>query len=288
MSQFAIVGLTMRGQIISRRACLAATVTGALLFASSYSVPARGDDDPWPEIHKSVFSSRPIEEPASGLQIFAPNQAEDAAVVPVSITIAPKLVTEIRSLTLLIDRNPVPVAATFAFADAFRAAPDSAERSITTRIRVDAFSRVRAVAETMDGRLLMASKFVIGAGGCSAPAQKDAEKALSELGKTQVKLSSDPARSSTWREAQIMIKHPNFTGMQMNKATGDYTPARFVEAIDVRSGGELLFKMTAGISISENPNIRFTFGTSTPADLEFTAKDTDGAAFHGSSRPDPS
>ena len=249
--------------------------------------PARAGDDPWPDIQKNVFSGRAVQDAGPRLEIFAPGQAEDAAVVPVSIKIAPDLVGKLRSLTLIIDRNPAPVAATFAFADAFRATADAADRSIATRVRVDAFSRVRAVAETTDGELLMASRFVIGAGGCSAPAAKDADKSLAELGRTQVKLKDD-ANKPSWREAQIMIKHPNYTGMQMDPISRGYTPARFVNAIEVKSGDEVLFRMEGGISISENPNIRFTYATRTPADLEFTAQDTDGATFKGSSKPDPS
>lgn len=248
---------------------------------------ARADDDPWPDIQKNVFQGRAVQDAAGKLEIFAPNQAEDAAVVPVSIRIAPGMVGKLRSLTLLIDRNPAPVAATFAFADAFRATADDADRSIATRVRVDAFSRVRAVAETTDGELLMVSKFVIGAGGCSAPAAKDVDKAQAELGRTQVKVRNDSARPS-WREAQIMIKHPNYTGMQMDPVSRGYTPAKFVNSIEVKSGDEVLFRMEGGISISENPNIRFTYAASSPADLEFTAKDTDGATFTGTSKPDPS
>lgn len=261
---------------------------GTLAFLVAMPSGSKGDDDPWPDIHKNVFAGRLVEQAGPELQLFAPNQAEDAAVVPVSIKIDSQTVARLKSLTLVIDRNPAPVAATFAFADAFRAAPEAADRTISTRVRVDAFSRVRAVAETTDGKLLMASKFVIGAGGCSAPASKDADQAQSEMGKTQVKIFTDESRSGASREGQIMIKHPNFTGMQMNKSTGNYTPARYVDSIEVRSGGEVLFSMAGGISISENPNIRFTYGTSKPEDLEFIAKDTDGAAFKGSSHHDPS
>lgn len=248
---------------------------------------ARADDDPWPDIQKNVFEDRVVQDAAGRLEIFAPNQAEDAAFVPVTIRIAPGMVGKLKSLTLIIDRNPAPVAATFAFADAFRAAADEADRSIATRVRLDAFSRVRAVAETTDGELLMVSKFVIGAGGCSAPAAKDMDKSLAELGRTQVKLRDDSSRPS-WREAQIMIKHPNYTGMQMDPVSRGYTPAKFVNAIEVKSGDDVLFRMEGGISISENPNIRFTYATSSPADLEFTARDTDGATFTGTSKPDPS
>ncbi len=243
------------------------------------SLGARADDDPWPGIRKEVFRDRPIVEDSTAIQIFAPNQADDAAVVPVTIKIPSSVAPAVKSLTLIIDRNPVPIAATFAFGDGFRQGPDVGERTLATRVRVDAFSRIRAVLETTDGVLHMTSKFVIGSGGCSAPASKDPEEALAQMGKTRLVVSRDEATSTAWREARVMIRHPNFTGMQMNKKTGDYTPARFVNSIQVKQGDTVLWSMEGGISISEDPNIRFTFATESPADLEFTATDTAGTKF---------
>ncbi len=247
--------------------------------AISVSSPPRADDDPWPGLRKEVFQDRPIVEDPTAVQIFAPNQADDAAVVPVTIKIPSAVAPTVKSLTLLIDRNPVPIAATFAFGDGYRQGPDVGERTLATRVRVDAFSRVRAVLETTDGVLHMASKFVIGSGGCSAPASKDPEQALAEMGKTRLSVFRDDVNGPDWREARVMIKHPNFTGMQMNKKTGDYTPARFVNSIEVKQGDAVLWSMQGGISISEDPNIRFTFATRSPADLEFTATDTAGTRF---------
>ncbi len=247
-------------------------------------------DDPWPDIHRAVFAARPIIEDQA-VQIFAPNQAEDAAIVPVTVHIAAEAAVSLKSMTLIIDRNPAPVAATFAFSDAYRAAPASSGRKLSTRVRVDAFSRVRAVIETIDGKLFMASKFVIGAGGCSAPASKDPDQSLAEMGRTQVKVFDDQGAGGAdakSREAQVMIRHPNFTGMQMDKKTGDFTPARYVDFIEVREGDVMLFRMDGGISISEDPNIRFTYAPSSQEDLEFSAEDTNGSTFKGSSRRDPS
>jgi sulfur-oxidizing protein SoxY len=243
------------------------------------TVPAQAGDDPWPEIQKAVFANRQVQEDTASLQIFAPNQADDAAVVPISIKIPSNVAPSVKSLTLIIDRNPVPVAATFTFGDGFRNGPDVGERTIATRIRVDAFSRVRGILETTDGVLHMASKFVIGSGGCSAPASKDPEDALAQMGKTQLVVSQNQESGKAWREARVMIRHPNFTGMQMNKKTGDYTPARFVNSIQVKQGDTILWSMEGGISISEDPNIRFTFAAESPADLEFTATDTAGTEF---------
>lgn len=40
---------------------------------------------------------------------------------------------------------------------------------LATRVRVDDYSYVRAVAETADGKLHMVKAFVKASGGCSAP-----------------------------------------------------------------------------------------------------------------------
>lgn len=255
-----------------------AVIVHLMLAAVAFASAARAGDDPWPDIRKDLFSDRQIVEDPT-VQIFAPNQADDAAVVPVSVTIAAATVRGAKSLTLIIDRNPVPVAAAIAFGDGYRQGPDIGDRTIATRVRVDAFSRIRAVLEMADGSLHMASKFVIGSGGCSAPASKDPEAALAQLGKTQLVVRQQDGSNKSWREARVMIKHPNYTGMQMNNKTGEYTPARFVNAITVKQGHQSLWSMSGGISISEDPNIRFSFGSESPDDVEFTASDTAGAKF---------
>lgn len=264
-----------------------AVLASAAAALAAFAFTALADDDPWPEIQKAVFADRPVQDDPASVQIFAPNQADDAAVVPVSIKVPSKVASSAKSLTLIIDRNPVPIAATFAFGDGFRKGADIGERTIATRIRVDAFSRVRAVLETTDGVLHMASKFVIGSGGCSAPASKDPEQALVQMGKAHLTILRDDSNGKDWREARVMIKHPNFTGMQMNKTTGNYTPARFVNAIEVKQGNTMLWSMEGGISISEDPNIRFTFSTESPEDLEFTATDTSGAKFRATGSISP-
>jgi sulfur-oxidizing protein SoxY len=243
------------------------------------STIANADDNPWPDIQKSVFPNRQVKTDTTSLQIYAPDQADDAAIVPISIKIPANVAPTVKSLTLIIDRNPVPVAATFIFGDAFRTGPNVGERTIATRVRIDAFSRVRAILEKTDGTLHMASKFVIGSGGCSAPASRDPEEAVAHMGEARLIVLRNVENGDKWREARVMLRHPNFTGMQMNKKTGDYTPARFVDHIEVKQGQNILWQMDGGISISEDPNIRFTFGTNSAADLKFDAHDTAGTTF---------
>jgi len=242
------------------------------------------DEDPWPSIKKDVFADRAIED-STAIVIDAPYRAEDAGVVPISIKLPADLAAKVSKLTLIIDKNPMPVVAAFSFGSAAGAG----DRVISTRVRFDNYSNLRAIAETADGKLLMAARFVKAAGGCSAPALKDADQALANLGKMNVKmLDQDQSKgaSTSMKEAQLMIRHPNYSGMQMNQLTGLYIPAKYVREIEVKRGSEVVFKLEAGISLSEDPNIRFTYGAGPSGDgIEVTATDSDGNVFTGHVEP---
>jgi sulfur-oxidizing protein SoxY len=237
--------------------------------------------DPWPIVRKEVFGDRPISEASAPFALYAPAQAADASVVPLDIRFPAPLAAKVKALTLVIDRNPMPIAATFTFEDAYRQL-DVGERALSTRVRIDNFSKVRAILETTDGQLFMVSKFIAGAGGCSAAASKDPDEALASMGKVQVKAHASAVHDTTWRDGVVMVRHPNFTGMQVDPKTRAFTPARYVDKLEVRLGDKLLFSMTGGISISENPNLRFTYGIAAVADrLSVSAKDTEQAEFAG-------
>jgi sulfur-oxidizing protein SoxY len=249
-------------------------------FAIAFAAPARADD-PWPDILRNVFDNRAIGEEDGSVTLEAPYRAEDAAVVPLTIRI-PASAGAVKTLTLVIDKNPVPVAGAFHFGPAAGAG----DRMLSTRVRIDMYSNVRAVIETADGKLHMATKFVKASGGCSAAAGKDMDEALANIGKMQIRTFDDASsadRTAATREAQVMIRHPNFTGMQMDQVTRQYTPAMFVQELQVKRGGDLVFSLDAGISISENPNFRFTFVPGTDPTLEVTAKDTEGRVFTATS-----
>ncbi len=124
-----------------------------------------------------------------------------------------------------------------------------------------------------------------GAGGCSAPASKDMDEARAGLGRMRVKTSANPVFGDTWREGVVMIRHPNFTGMQMDVESRGYTPARFVNDIEVKRGDDVVLRMEGGISISEDPNIRFNYEAAGSDVLSVHATDTDGAEFSAKSDP---
>jgi sulfur-oxidizing protein SoxY len=263
---------------IARRSVLGGSVLG-LVGAVMTGLPvtlARAEDDPWPGLHQDVFSNRPIVEEDGLVTLEAPMRAEDAALVPLTVKVDRDKVSAPRSLTLLIDKNPAPVAATFTFGEG------SGEIVLSTRVRIDAYSNVRAVVETSAGTLHMTTRYVKASGGCSAPALKDADLADAELGRMRLRQFAVESAAATSREAQLMIRHPNHSGLQMNQLTGYYIPAKFISEIEVKRGDALIFRMEGGISLSADPSIRFTFRPAGPDDvLTAVAKDTDGRVLRG-------
>jgi sulfur-oxidizing protein SoxY len=118
-------------------------------------------------------------------------------------------------------------------------------------------------------------------GGCSAPAAKNPDEAKARIGQMryrQFTQASDGATSGT-REAQVMIGHPNNSGLQMDQLTQLYIPAFFVDQLTLSQDGKLVLSVDGGISISEDPNIRFTYVSNGARRFRAEATDTDGHVF---------
>jgi sulfur-oxidizing protein SoxY len=226
-----------------------------VLSAENKIVNPSSQTEQWENLKEILFSNRKVEENAKDiLSISAPFRAEDAAVVPISIKskIAQGKKIFIKKLYLLIDNNPTPVAGVFTLS------PDAGKADIETRVRLEEYTYVRAVAELNDGSLHMVSKFVRASGGCSAPAGKDQEAALARMGKMRFRVSSE-VKLGEPTLAQVMVSHPNFSGMQMDQVTRLYVPPLFVRKIQVKQGTKTLLTADLDFAISENPNIRFYF-----------------------------
>jgi sulfur-oxidizing protein SoxY len=242
------------------------------------------DNAAWDGIRADMYGTRDILDGAGKVELDTPYRAEDASTVPVSIRLPAGFAKDVKALTLVVDKNPSPVVATFNYGDA----AGNGDRILATRIRIDQYSDVRAIAETTDGKLYMTARFVKASGGCSAPASKDAEEAAKSMGKMKITTAFKDSEHASAQEAQVMIKHPNNSGLQMDQLTGLYTPAHFVDKLEVRTGDKLVFTMTGGISISENPNFRFTY-VGNPSDvMSVTAEDSKGNVFKGQSTPSQS
>ncbi|KUO57276.1 MAG: hypothetical protein APF80_09020 [Alphaproteobacteria bacterium BRH_c36] len=243
-------------------------------------------DEEWESLRADFFGDRKVDAATNGYKLFVDNSVKDAAMIPVSIRIPSALVDVTSKVHLLVDNNPAPLVAVISFGPAYRNGVDIGERNFDTRIRMDRLSKVRAVFETVDGKLFMAAGFAATGGGCSSASAKDAEKALAQLGRVKVKIASQPNIGPAWRDAIVMIRHPNFTGMQPDAKMGGFTPAWFVEKIDVSLSGEAVFSISGGISLSEDPNFRFTFADERENGvLAVTAIDSKGKQFSGLGGP---
>jgi sulfur-oxidizing protein SoxY len=244
---------------LTRRQTLALALPAFGIGAARAELKIEGDPEAsprWLKVRAGLFGERPISiaEADDVIALDAPKRAEDAAIVPIAIRARFEQKPErfIRKVWLIIDDNPSPIAAIFSYT------LDSGRADIETRVRVDEYSHVRAIAETDDGRLYMATRYVKASGGCSAPPGKDAVAAQAAMGQMRLRvLPSSGAERSTL--AQLMISHPNDSGMVMDQATRQYTPPHFVRKVDVTYNGRLVLSADIDFAISENPHLRFYF-----------------------------
>lgn len=258
----------------------AAALGLSLLVVAAPSATA--EEKMWPILKEQAFGDRPIQEGDGMVVLEAPQKVEDAALVPLTVRVPPHVKGKLKSLTLFIDNNPDPKVATLTYGPA---AGSSGERSFSTRVRVDNFSHARAVLELEDGSLHMATRFLAAAGGCAAMQAKDPEADVAGMGKTIVRTFAPAVDSNPIWSGQVMIKHPNHNGMQLDINTAKFIPAHYVKEVTVKRDGELVFKLDTTFSISTNPNFRFTFAKGEENGLDVVIVDTEGAVYETNTPP---
>lgn len=232
-------------------------------------------NETWNNLLKNhYFSDIAIIESDELFDFESPYRAEDGAMVPISITAKKPQTKEhfIKSIWVIIDKNPKPLAGTFHFS------PHNGKADLAMRIRVDAYSPVRVIAATNDEKYYMVSHYVKSSGGCSAPASTDAATALARLGKIRlktpaIKLFDKPVQT------RLAISHPNTSGLQKDQVTTLFIPPHYISKIDVKFEDELIFSAETDISISENPNFKFYFVPSKTGVLTAEITDTKGNKF---------
>ncbi len=258
--------------------CIASALCSAIVLGTQIAPAATpGANDPWPGLVQDIFNNRAMNDGAEVIGIEMPYRAEDAAIVPVTLRtrLAPGDDRRVLRITLVIDQNPAPMAAKFELG------PNANVTEISTRVRVNNYTDVHAVAELSDGKLYMTKTYVKASGGCSAPAAKNAIEAKARLGQMRYRqfARSGQGPASGAREAQIMIGHPSHSGLQMNQVTQLYIPAFFVNELRLWQDDSLVLAMEGGISISEDPNIRFTYVSNGAKRFRAEARDTEGHVF---------
>ena len=248
---------------------------GALAVTACGWAAAAAEPDPWPELAQAFFKDRPLADGSGLITIDMPGRAEDAAIVPVTVraTLPPGDPRRVEAFTIVIDENPAPLAAIFTIG------PKAVVSAISTRVRVNSYTNVHAVAELSDGKLYVVKTYVKASGGCSAPAAKNADQP--GLGQLRFRQFATAGESGKGREAQIMVRHPNNSGLQMDQVTRLYTPAYFVQSVKIWQGEEPLLAIEGSIAISEDPNIRFTFAPNGTESFRVEVVDTKDDVFKG-------
>ena len=267
-----------------------AGLLGLLGVAPGAQAQIKSGDNPeasevWQKVRASLFQSRPIAAATDDIiSLELPVRAEDAAIVPIAIKtrMLQSAARHIDKVYLIVDNNPSPISAIFQFT------PLSGRADIETRIRIDEYTHVRVIAETNDGQLHMATRFLKAAGGCSAPPGKDAQAALASLGRMKFRVEGD-ANGKEPVLAQLMISHPNHSGLALDQVSRLFTPAHFIRQVRITYGGQPVMSADVDFSISENPNFRFYFMPSGDAELRAEVVDSNDLRFESSlkyRRPD--
>ena len=265
-------------RILSATLCTLGLLTAASR-AEAPDADAVARAERWKVLQEAIFGDRTMRDGTGVIELNVPPRALDAALVPVGMKLVGN--TPIKSLYLVIDNNPSPLSAHITFG------PRADARSMTLRVRVDEYTLMHAIAEAQDGTLYVAEKFVKAAGGCSAPAGSSTEQALKEIGRMKFKLLGDFTAGKPV-QAQLMIRHPNFNGMQMDQITRYYTPARFIRTTEVTYEGSRVFHLESDISISSDPVIVFGFVPQAKGKLQVVVRDTDDETFaHSFDVPPP-
>ena len=231
-------------------------------FAADAATPSVGA---WQFLRPHYYGDRELGEvDESFMHVEAPGSTPDPAATPVALRFGKDAIGKIRQVRVIIDNNPSPVVATL------DVGADQRIAEVDFRVRVDRATAVRAIAETTDGRLEMRSAWVRAEGGCSAPPSASGE---GKLGDVRFRPSEDG------KSLQVSVRHPNYSGFQIDPKTGDPIPPHYVSHLRLTSGGKPLLEIESGISISENPTFRIVGeqAIATPVTLE--ASDSKDAHF---------
>lgn len=236
----------------------------------------------WQGLRAEIYGVRPIEDGSGVVTIKAPYRPDDVRAVPIAVEARLPDGRSIRSVTLVVDENPSPVAASF------KIGGERSKLSLATKVRLNQESFVRAIIEDDQGRLSMVSTLVKFAGGqaaCSAPPTGDPLEIAASMGKMKLAAAPPPAAarsSSIDQRLRLDIRHPNHTGMALDQMTLLYIPLRMVSTLEVRQGGEKVFELQGSITLSENPTVEFDVPAGGAEKLDVTLRDSNGAEWRRS------
>lgn len=249
-----------------------------LIAALSVPFATHAAEPAWTELSAQLYDGRALQDGSSLIAIDSPYRTDNDARTRIAVEVAAPPGLNLGRVTLILDENPMPVSADFAF-DA-----PLPRFFFDVTMRINGPTPMHVVAETTDNQLFVAEAFVktSGQGACAAPPGTDPKLALATLGDMTIGIGDMPGGDVLAlrdRRVDVDISHPSLSGMQMDQITLLFIPMRYVEKLDVDLDGKGYVDVTGSISLSENPRISM----SAPGSLrrvDVTMTDTDGTVTH--------
>lgn len=252
--------------------CYLALTVGVISSASANTIePDHSSIPEWLVIKDLMFGDREIKDGSKDvLALYLNTKLDDSSTVPIMVNALMDQTDEmfIKTLYLVIDRNPIPTAGVFQFN------PEAGKVKLETRLRFEKFSFIRAIAETNSGELYMDQRWVQVAGGCSAPSGKNANDP--QIGKMRFRMD-DHIRLKEPNLVQFQIKHPNESTLAADLEPG--YDARFINKVSVQYNGKSIMSGDINFSLSDNPIFKFYFAPQGGGVLSVRAEDTHDSVF---------
>ena len=253
-------------------ATLLALLSVMSAHANEKAEPDAAQSPYWGQIKQLMFADRVINpDNRDVIRVYLNLRADDASTVPVVVKAQIDQTDKeyIKSIYVIVERNPSPVAGVFHFT------PGSGRAQVETRLRFEDYSFVRAVAEMNDGRLYMSQRWVKAAGGCSAPNGKKLSESL--LGKMKLRFDDDMITYHKPNLVQVLIRHPNESPLAADFVAGQVP--QFVRSVKVTFDGKPVMNAEVDFSLSDNPNFRFFFTPEEKGELKIEVEDTHDRKF---------
>jgi sulfur-oxidizing protein SoxY len=252
--------------------CYLALTVSVISSANANTIePDHSSIPEWLVIKDLMFGDREIKDGSKDvLALYLNTKLDDSSTVPIMVNALMDQTDEmfIKTLYLVIDRNPIPTAGVFQFN------PQAGKVKLETRLRFEKFSFIRAIAETNSGELYMDQRWVQVAGGCSAPSGKNANDP--QIGKMRFRLD-DHIRLKEPNLVQFQIKHPNESTLAADLEPG--YDARFINKVSVQYNGKSIMSGDINFSLSDNPIFKFYFAPQGGGVLSVRAEDTHDSVF---------
>ena len=186
-----------------------------------------------------LFADRPIQDGAGVIALDAPVRAYDAAVVPLTITaLMPQTARALH-------QDPAPRDRPQPGADRGRVPSDARQRHRDHR-DPGADQRVHPRPRRSPRPATASSTWRAASSRRPAAARRrrsrTATAALARLG--QMKLKHGRSASGEPNQVQLLISHPNYTGMQMDQLSRNWIPPHYVQTIEARYDGRRCSRST--------------------------------------------